>query len=75
MLAGRVWRARRSRTTGPMATHIEQIQKWALAGLTSDDLLRFYRVMVTSRRIDDREITLKKQNKAFFQISGELATS
>ena len=53
-----------------MATHIEQIQKWALAGLTSDDLLRFYRVMVTSRRVDDREITLKKQNKAFFQISG-----
>jgi 2-oxoisovalerate dehydrogenase E1 component len=52
-----------------MATDIEQVQKWALAGLTSEDLLRFYRVMVTSRRVDDREITLKKQNKAFFQIS------
>jgi 2-oxoisovalerate dehydrogenase E1 component len=53
-----------------MATQIEQLQKWALAGLTAEDLLRFYRVMVTSRRVDDREITLKKQNKAFFQISG-----
>jgi 2-oxoisovalerate dehydrogenase E1 component len=53
-----------------MATHVEQVRKWALAGLTGDDLRRFYRVMVTSRRIDDREITLKKQNKAFFQISG-----
>ena len=41
-----------------------------LAGLTSDQLLRFYRTMVTSRRVDDREISLKRQNKIFFQISG-----
>lgn len=41
-----------------------------LAGLTHDQLLRFYRTMVTSRRIDDREISLKRQNKIFFQISG-----
>jgi 2-oxoisovalerate dehydrogenase E1 component len=53
-----------------MATNIEQLQRWALAGLTSDDLLRFYRLMVTSRRIDDREMSLKRQNKVFFQISG-----
>jgi 2-oxoisovalerate dehydrogenase E1 component len=38
--------------------------------LTAEQLLRFYRVMLTSRRIDDREIGLKRQNKTFFQISG-----
>ncbi|MBW3534121.1 MAG: dehydrogenase, partial [Gemmatimonadetes bacterium] len=40
-----------------------------LGGLTSEDLLRMYRVMVTSRRIDDREMSLKRQNKIYFQIS------
>ncbi|HEY3348258.1 MAG TPA: dehydrogenase E1 component subunit alpha/beta [Thermoanaerobaculia bacterium] len=39
-------------------------------GLTRDDLLRAFRNMVTSRRIDDREIQLKRQNRIFFQISG-----
>ena len=39
-------------------------------GLEPADLLRFYRTMVTSRLIDDREIRLKRQNKIFFQISG-----
>src|ERR671914_303800 len=39
-------------------------------GLTRDDLLTAYRYMVLSRRIDDKEIQLKNQSKAFFQISG-----
>ena len=39
-------------------------------GLEPADLIRFYRTMVTSRRLDDREISLKRQNKIFFQISG-----
>ncbi|HUP89384.1 MAG TPA: thiamine pyrophosphate-dependent enzyme, partial [Longimicrobiales bacterium] len=41
-----------------------------LAGLDGDTLLRWYRTMVTSRRTDDQEILLKRQNKIFFQISG-----
>jgi 2-oxoisovalerate dehydrogenase E1 component len=53
-----------------LAINTEQIQRLALAGLTPEDLIRFYRIMVTARRIDDREIVLKKANKAFFQISG-----
>src|SRR6266702_3523619 len=39
------------------------------AGLTKADLLDMYRLMLLSRRIDDREIQLKRQNKIFFQIS------
>ncbi len=39
-------------------------------GLTSDQLIRMYRTMFLSRRLDDREILLKRQQKIFFQISG-----
>jgi 2-oxoisovalerate dehydrogenase E1 component len=34
------------------------------------ELLEIYRLMLTSRRLDDKEIQLKRQNKIFFQISG-----
>ena len=37
--------------------------------LSPDELIRFYRLMYLSRRIDDREIILKRQQKIFFQIS------
>jgi 2-oxoisovalerate dehydrogenase E1 component len=40
------------------------------AGLTADALIHSYRIVYTSRRLDDREIILKRQNKIFFQISG-----
>ena len=44
----------------PAATH----------GLTREQLLHAYRVMYLSRRLDDKEIQLKRQNRIFFQISG-----
>ncbi len=39
-------------------------------GLDPDSLIRAFRVMHASRRLDDREILLKRQNRIFFQISG-----
>jgi 2-oxoisovalerate dehydrogenase E1 component len=39
-------------------------------GLTHEQLIELYRIMYTSRRIDDREILLKRQQKIFFQMSG-----
>jgi 2-oxoisovalerate dehydrogenase E1 component len=38
-------------------------------GLDHDTILRIYRTMYLSRRLDDREIQLKRQNKIYFQIS------
>jgi 2-oxoisovalerate dehydrogenase E1 component len=39
-------------------------------GLDRETLLDIYRTMYTSRRIDDKQIQLKRQNRIFFQISG-----
>ena len=39
-------------------------------GLTSQQLIDAYRIMFMSRRVDDREILLKRQQKIYFQISG-----
>ena len=39
-------------------------------GLSAETLVAMYRTMYMSRRIDDKEIQLKGQNKIFFQISG-----
>jgi 2-oxoisovalerate dehydrogenase E1 component len=41
-----------------------------LQGLDRRALLAIYRTMYLSRRVDDKEIQLKRQNKIYFQISG-----
>jgi 2-oxoisovalerate dehydrogenase E1 component len=38
--------------------------------LDKAELLDLFRIMFLSRRLDDKEIQLKRQNKIFFQISG-----
>src|SRR5258705_11567148 len=61
-----------------MATRSRSVNKAAPAArpakagavLSKADLLDIYRLMLLSRRIDDKEIQLKRQNKIFFQISG-----
>src|SRR6478609_8612642 len=40
------------------------------AKLDKAELLDIYRLMLLSRRVDDKEIQFKRQNKIFFQISG-----
>jgi 2-oxoisovalerate dehydrogenase E1 component len=52
-----------------MATRTQSRPR-AAKSLSKADLLDMYRLMLLSRRIDDKEIQLKRQNKIFFQISG-----
>ncbi len=52
-----------------MATRTQSRPR-AAKTLSKADLLDMYRLMFLSRRIDDKEIQLKRQNKIFFQISG-----
>lgn len=46
---------------------LEWIEKYKLS---KQNLLDMYVNIITSRKLDDAEITMKKQSKAFFQISG-----
>jgi 2-oxoisovalerate dehydrogenase E1 component len=48
----------------------EQGKASEVSGLDSERLIEIYRLMYLSRRTDDREILLKRQQKIFFQISG-----
>src|SRR5690554_1018905 len=39
-------------------------------GLSKDELVDMFRLIYTSRKLDDAEINLKRQQKIYFQISG-----
>jgi 2-oxoisovalerate dehydrogenase E1 component len=61
----------RAKTTGQTQVRGElDLQQLSELGLAREDLIAIYRTMVLSRRIDDKEIQLKRQNKIYFQISG-----
>ncbi len=51
-------------------TKTKELDKSRFQGLDRDTLIRLYRTMYLSRKLDDREIQLKRQQKIFFQISG-----
>jgi 2-oxoisovalerate dehydrogenase E1 component len=51
-------------------TRVAHFDSSKYRGLGRDTLIGLYRTMFLSRRLDDREIQLKRQNKIFFQISG-----
>ncbi|HLL85342.1 MAG TPA: thiamine pyrophosphate-dependent dehydrogenase E1 component subunit alpha, partial [Longimicrobium sp.] len=53
-----------------MATTTKKKPRTEEAALDRDTLLGFYRTMLLARRLDDKEIQLKGQNKIYFQISG-----
>ena len=50
-------------------TKIAKLDADKFHGLDREALIRIYRTMFLSRRLDDREIQLKRQNKIYFQIS------
>jgi 2-oxoisovalerate dehydrogenase E1 component len=56
-------------SNGP-ATQIQPPAATKYEGLGEEELRRIYRLMLLSRRLDDKEIQLKNQSLIFFQISG-----
>src|ERR687884_1546701 len=70
MPAGERYLSRRSTLhRRPMATQT-RVERKGASDLSREQLLGAFRNMYMSRRLDDKEIQLKRQNKIFFQISG-----
>src|SRR5713101_1682637 len=51
-------------------TRAREAPRSARQPLSKPELLDIYRLMYLSRRLDDKELQLKRQGKIFFQISG-----
>src|SRR5215468_5672154 len=59
-----------TKTDPKLSAHADEKKSKNYQGLSHHQLIDAYRIMYTSRRVDDREILLKRQQKIFFQISG-----
>ena len=58
-----------TRQVGEVDSRYSQSDSPEWGGLTRERLVEFYRLMYLSRKTDDREIVLKRQQKIYFQIS------
>ena len=56
--------------TNGLSTRARVVVGRRTEGLSREQLHDFYRVMLLSRRLDDRELQLKNQSLSYFQISG-----
>jgi 2-oxoisovalerate dehydrogenase E1 component len=54
----------------PRPTKPQQQKQRELPKLSREEMLKMFRAMYLSRRLDDKEIQMKNQNRIFFQISG-----
>ena len=53
-----------------VASRVRESVSAGSGSLSPRQLVEIYRLMLLSRRVDDREILLKRQQKIYFQISG-----
>ena len=54
----------------PSSSHVSCAPHLSSASLDRDGLIHAFRMIYMSRRIDDREILMKRQSQIYFQVSG-----